>query len=152
VLGRIVSGRRILADERKQRLTIRNDLVELPKMGLWLSALAKEWGLPAKTVFSADLVIGEAVTNIISYAYRDDGPRYIDIELVHAGTSLRIEIIDDGWAFNPLERPPIAVGTDLENASISGRGIHLIKSYSDEQHYSFISDHNHLKLTLKNQP
>lgn len=51
-------------------------------------------------------------------------------------------------AFGPLAAPAIATGTDLAHATIGGRGIHLIKSYSHEQCYSYVSGANRLKLVI----
>lgn len=135
-------------DERRKCLTIENQLAEFSKLEYWIAGLVEAWQLTAKTAFAVDLVINEALVNIISYAFQDNLRHFIDIEIQDNGSHLLVDITDDGQAFNPLVQPPLVVGADLQNAAAGGRGIHLIKAYSDEQHYSFISGSNHLRLKL----
>lgn len=137
-----------VTDTRQERLVIANHLGEFAKVELWLAELAATWRLSPKTAFAVDLVVNEAVTNTISYGYSDGAEHAIEILLTDDKDAVFIEIIDDADPFDPFAMAPVAVGDDLEHASIGGRGIRLIKAYADDHDYSFISGHNRLKLAI----
>jgi anti-sigma regulatory factor (Ser/Thr protein kinase) len=132
-------------------LEIPNRLSELTIVVRWVAAVMEEWSIPERTAYAIDLVVNEAVTNIINYAFPDDGVHQITIALRNADDSIAIRFEDSGRPFNPLAAPAMEMSPDLEHASIGGRGIHLIKSYSDEQNYTYVSGTNRLRLVVKKQ-
>lgn len=137
--------------EQSASLLVENHLGEFRRIEAWLAELAEAWSLPPKVAFAVDLVVNEAVTNAISYGYPDASNGAIEITLTDLEDAVMIEIADDAQPFDPFDQPPMVVGTDLAEAAIGGRGIHLIKSYSDERRYSFISGRNHLKLRVSKE-
>jgi anti-sigma regulatory factor (Ser/Thr protein kinase) len=143
----ISRGQAAMTTERHE-LVIENRLGELPRVERWLARLCAAWGLSAKTTFVVDLLVNEAVTNVITHGYDDAAEHRLVLALSDVGDSLVIEVVDDGVAFNPLEAPAMVVGSDLEHATVGGRGIHLIKTYSREQHYDCISGANRLRLSV----
>jgi anti-sigma regulatory factor (Ser/Thr protein kinase) len=140
-----------MAVESSQRLLIGNRLSELAAVERRLAELTERWALSPRTAFALDLVVNEAVTNVITHAYDDDRPREIGIEITDNVDGVVVEVVDDGRPFDPLDRPPMVVSGDLEQAAIGGRGVHLIKTYSDAQDYRFISGRNHLRLVIRKQ-
>jgi anti-sigma regulatory factor (Ser/Thr protein kinase) len=134
---------------QEEDLVIENRLGELSRAEQWLSAVMEAWSVPEETVFAIDLVMNEAVTNVISHAYRDDRTHTIRISLRRDHDAIEIEVIDDGGAFDPLSAPALVVQGDLEEAAIGGRGIHLIRSFTDDRHYRRDSGLNHLKLRIR---
>ena len=67
------------------------------------------------------------------------------------GVTPRIWLVEAGSIRRDAETAPMVVDADLEHAALGGRGIHLLKSYSDAQHYGYISGKNRLKLVLNKQ-
>lgn len=116
-------------------------------MSLWLEAAFRELGLPKEWLFKFDLCAGEAVTNIISYAYPDDDTHEISLRLSFAGSLVNLEIEDDGIPFNPLDTPERIHPTNLEEAKIGGLGIELILRHMDECNYIRRNGRNVLKMS-----
>lgn len=137
---------------QRETLVIDNRLDEFKRVEQWLAKVAEDWALSPSTTFAVDLVVNEAVTNTISHGYRDTSVHQIEITLTDAGDGVSIEITDDAMPFDPFSLPPMTIGSDLESASIGGRGIHLIKSYTDMRDYRFISGQNRLKLLIFKKP
>lgn len=127
-------------------LDISNCLSEVRRMSLWLDAIARQLGLPEKLLFNIDLCANEAVTNIISYAYPENGMHKISLQLSSTDSSVILEIEDDGIPFNPLEFPPHVRPTSLEEAKIGGLGVHLIQSFMDECSYIRQNGRNILRM------
>jgi anti-sigma regulatory factor (Ser/Thr protein kinase) len=55
----------------REPLIIESRSAELSRLTRWTSDVLGNWAAPAQTTFAVDLVVTEAVTNIISYAYTD---------------------------------------------------------------------------------
>ncbi len=135
----------------RERLVIDNRLAELVRVEVWLARLFEAWGLSAKTAYAVDLVVNEAVTNVITHGYADDAAHAISLTLPDTPEAVEVEVEDDGRPFNPLEAPAMVRGEDLAHASIGGRGIHLMKSYSAAQDYRYVSGKNRLTLSVRKE-
>lgn len=131
-----------------QSIEIPNRLDAMSDMELWLAGLGQAWELSPQLAFALDLVVNEAVTNIIQYAYADDAEHSISVSISNRPEGLLVAINDDGTPFNPLDHPEMVFATDLQSATIGGRGIHLIRTHSARQHYRRESGRNILELVL----
>jgi len=102
--------------------------------------------LPVTKEFKHDLklVSEELLANIINHGYDNRPDEAIDVELAVDGSSVRITFTDSTMAFNPLECKSPDVLNDL---SQGGMGILLVKSLTDEQHYTRENNHNVLTVT-----
>jgi anti-sigma regulatory factor (Ser/Thr protein kinase) len=135
----------------QESVTIENRLAEMAHVERWLADVMGRWAVPDGTVFAVDLVINEAVTNVIRHAYSDTDTHVIVVSVTDADNLIVVEVVDDGVAFDPFDAPPMAASPDLEHASIGGRGIHLIKSFSAEHHYERIAEQNRLTLAIRKE-
>ena len=82
------------------------------------------------------------------FLFRQDSDFHYLTGFNEPDAALVLEIEDHARPFDPLTAPAMATGTDLAHATIGGRGIRLIKTYSDEQCYSYVSGANRLKLVV----
>jgi anti-sigma regulatory factor (Ser/Thr protein kinase) len=132
-----------------ETLVIENRLSELFAVEQWLATLVERWSIPPDTAFGVDLVINEAVTNVISYAFPGGGNHPVTLSIADSPGEVVVEIVDAGIPFDPLTAPAMVISRDLDSAPIGGRGIHLIKSYTDRQDYTRVAGYNRLTLTLR---
>jgi anti-sigma regulatory factor (Ser/Thr protein kinase) len=131
-------------------LTIKNRACELDKVASWLGKISTHYKLSERAIFKLDLVLNEALPNIISYSYQDNLDHEINIRLDITGCRIVLEIIDDGIAFDPFSENSYQESTSLESASETGRGLHLINNFTDEQEYQRIGDNNHMRVIIFN--
>ena len=129
-------------------LILDNRLDELTRLADWINHLAGKFGLPAKVIFQLDLIVAEAVTNVINYAFENEKTHQITVTLQYQKHRVTVEIVDDGQPFDPLQHPPVVFPRKLEEASKGGLGIHLIRTYTDECHYRREGDKNILTLIM----
>ena len=134
-------------DSRKT-LVIENRLAELARLERWLAGLLEQWGIKPEAGFRVDLVINEAVTNVVRHAYPEDTTQTLSLSLTDTPGGVIIEIVDGGIPFNPFDAPEMASARNLEEASIGGRGIHLMKAFADDYDYSRVSGQNRLTLVI----
>jgi anti-sigma regulatory factor (Ser/Thr protein kinase) len=127
-------------------LEIDNRLVEVPRMSQWLNKVVQEIGLSEDLKFTFDLCANEAVTNIISYAYSENGMHKISLQMNSADGFVWLEIEDDGIPFNPLKKPQHKQPASLEEARIGGLGVDLIRNFMEECTYIRRNGKNKLKM------
>ncbi len=126
---------------------IPNDLSALREMSDWLESTIQRLEMPEPLVFRFDLCANEAVTNVISYAYPENGAHEIGLRLFRENDALCLEIADDGIPpFNPMDRPEHVRPASLEEAGIGGLGVDLIRRFMDECHYARHAGRNVLTL------
>lgn len=118
----------------------------------WLEELAKNFLLPERMVFKLDLVLNEALPNIICYAFQDQLPHDILVRFKNKDNYIVLEIIDDGTPFDPFAREAFQQPLSLDSAAIDGRGIHLINSFTDRQEYERINNCNIMRLSILQSP
>jgi len=117
-------------------------------MSQWLNAAFRHLKLPEILLFKFDLCANEAVTNIISYAFPENGIHEISLRMSFINLVASLEIEDDGIPFNPLDAPQHIQPASLEEAKIGGLGIDLIRHLMDECTYARHNGRNVLKMIV----
>jgi len=135
-------------NNHSSRLTIKNHSADILAMADWLSLVFNQNNLSTDLLYKFDLCANEAVTNIISYAFDDTVEHKITINFSNNGSNVSLEIIDYGKPFNPLEKTPHIQPKTIEDASIGGLGIDLIRHYMDACCYQRKEDKNVLTITF----
>ena len=121
---------------------------ELRRVSEWVRAFATERQLTRQVAHGLELAVDEALTNIMSYAFRDNAEHEITVELRAQPDSIRVELEDDGVPFNPLAVPVGAPPENLEKSRPTGRGILLMKSFMDDVQYARRDGKNVLTMVL----
>ena len=128
-------------------LCVDNQIHELSQIEAFLEELADEWGLEIPLVFSLNLVLEEALTNIISYGYDDEDKHAIEILFKKTDDELTISIIDDGHAYDPTLKDDPDITLSAEERPVGGLGIFLIRKVMDTVAYRREENRNYLILT-----
>jgi sigma-B regulation protein RsbU (phosphoserine phosphatase) len=97
-----------------------------------------------------NIVFDELLNNVISYAYKDDEEHIIVINASLRGERLVVTITDDGEPFNPFGKNPPDTMLSLEERSLGGLGIHLVKNLMDEYDYKRNVNKNIITLIKNN--
>lgn len=114
---------------------------------------AEAWLVEQQVSFEAmylvSLAIEELVTNCIKYGYQDSNNHTIDFLLSVSEGTLRLDVIDDGSPFNPLEATRPDLSLPPEKRPIGGVGLHLLRELADEMNYERKDGTNRLRLTKR---
>ncbi|MCB0163386.1 MAG: ATP-binding protein [Anaerolineae bacterium] len=136
------------AESASYTLTLVNQLAELVKLAKWLEGLAGQLGLSGEDAFKLELILSEAVTNVIQHGYADADHGDIEIRVQDQGNRLRVEVRDKAKPFNPLEQAEVVFPRTLDEASEGGLGIHLVRTYTEACFYQRIDHQNVLVMVL----
>lgn len=131
-----------------EMLVIANSLDEMPRLEAWLADLSARWGLSAGAAFRVDLIVNEAVTNVVTHSFSGIGEHEVQIGLTLLPDAVRVEVVDDGVEFNPFTVPPRPPATDLSEAPIGGLGVPLIRRYTSARGYERTGGRNRLTLMV----
>lgn len=129
-------------------LVLNSELAELVKLSTWIEGLADELNLSGDDAFKLELILTEAVTNVIQHGYRETSNGDIEVSVQERANQLFIKVKDTAKAFNPLQQPEVKFPRTLDEASEGGLGIHLIRNYTDECSYQRSGEHNVLIMVL----
>jgi serine/threonine-protein kinase RsbW len=131
---------------KTKHFEIENQIGELPLLAEKVEKLAWNWELSDSVVFSINLVLEEALSNIIFYGFSDNGKHSIKISLSLKNKQLTVKIADDGIPFNPFSCRQPDITLPLEERPIGGLGIFLIAKMMDTVHYARKQNLNILSL------
>jgi anti-sigma regulatory factor (Ser/Thr protein kinase) len=106
----------------------------------WARELAVREGLPEEKIDALDLCIIELVTNIVNHGYRGR-PGQIRIEL-ELGAETMLTITDSAPPFDPLSVPNPVVAKNIEEATVGGLGVHLVRTNATRCAYEHRSGSN----------
>lgn len=107
---------------------------------------------PDTLVFKVNLVLEELGLNILSYGGEEGRVPEVEIVLISEDDLLTIEVTDDGQPFNPLEDTAEPnVGSAIEQRSIGGLGVHLVRTLMDELYYERAEGRNYLKMVTRRE-
>ena len=125
---------------------------EYEKMRDDIMTSARALGLSEAQEVKLELGIEEMLVNIINYAY--DGTGFVWIQTAREGDFFRMDFVDYGKPFDPLEkdmRHPDDV--PIEEREEGGFGIFLVREFFDKMQYAYEDFEgkkaNHLSLWLK---
>lgn len=135
-----------MGNDKIKHFTIENQIGELSSLAEKIDELAGEWNLSQALAININLVIEEAVSNIIFYAYNDHNKHEIRITLSLENGRLTIKITDDGIPFNPLAQEKPDINLPAEERPVGGLGIFLISQIMDEMKYDRNKNENILTL------
>ena len=134
----------------QRSLHIATELDELPKVNAAIEELAEEENWPPDLTFQIGLAIEELGVNIVEYGHADDKAHEIEIVISSEAEEITIAIEDDGQAFNPLlDAPEPDLEAAVEDRTVGGLGIHLVRSMMDEVHYQRQQNKNCLTLVKR---
>ncbi len=135
--------------KRNKSLTILNKIEELNNVVAFLEVLEEEWEISPAHTTSINLVLEEALTNIIFYAFKKGVESEILVDLIMEGTLITIIITDEGRPYDPTQKTDPDIDLSAEDRPIGGLGIFLIKQIMDEISYKRIGSKNQFTMVKK---
>ena len=121
-----------MAKHHPMKLTLHSDLSGLPIAQLFVRETARNWGCPEADLYRFDLVVEEAIANVIEYAFEDDETSTFDILCDPLADGIRVTIRERGLPFDPKQLPRYNAEADFDERASRGMGIFLMKEMMDE--------------------
>jgi len=135
-----------MGNRKIKHFVIENQIGELTALAEKIEKLAEQWVLTPALAMNINLVIEEALSNIIFYAFTDNDKHEIRISVSLTNNKLIIKITDNGIPFNPLVQQQPDISSPAEVRPVGGLGIFLISQIMDKMDYSRKNNQNILTL------
>ena len=133
----------------EKSIILANDISEISRLYEFIEELGNEFSLSPDIVFNLNLVLEEAVVNVINYAYPKEEHQYIYLSATMKDGSIILVLTDTGKEFDPTAAPEADVTLSAEDRQIGGLGIFLIRQIMNEVKYERIEGKNVLTLEKK---
>lgn len=130
-------------------VNIDNRLERMPEIVAMVETFGAEHNIPGILINHLNLVLDEALNNIISYGYPGARDGRILVRLNYTPGEVSAEVHDDGIAFDPLTAEAADLGGTVETRRVGGLGILFIRELMDTVSYVRAGDQNRLVMKKK---
>ena len=135
----------------EKSIVLANEISEISRLNGFIEEIGEEFGLTPDVVFNLNLVLEEAVVNVINYAYPKEDHQWIYLSAKLQEGSIILVLTDTGKEFDPTMAPEADITLSADEREIGGLGIFLIRQIMNEVRYERIEGKNVLTLEKKLQ-
>jgi anti-sigma regulatory factor (Ser/Thr protein kinase) len=137
------------AKSTAESLILESNLLELNRVPPWVEKLASQHAIPDSTRYAMDLCLEEVLSNIIRHGYRKQSSGTIKISCIRERDGYISLVVEDGApSFNPIVFQSRHFPPSLDEISLGGQGIHLLKQFADELEYEDKGTGNRLTISF----
>ena len=133
----------------EKSIILANDISEITRLYEFIEEMGNDFSLSPDIVFNLNLVLEEAVVNVINYAYPKEEHQYIYLSASMKDGSIVLVLTDTGKEFDPTTAPEADITLSADERQIGGLGIFLIRQIMNEVKYERIEGKNVLTLEKK---
>ena len=133
----------------EKSIILANDISEITRLYEFIEEMGNDFSLSPDIVFNLNLVLEEAVVNVINYAYPKEEHQYIYLSATMKDGSIVLVLTDTGKEFDPTAAPDADITLSADERQIGGLGIFLIRQIMNEVKYERIEGKNVLTLEKK---
>ena len=133
----------------EKSIILANDISEITRLYEFIEEIGNDFFLSPDIVFNLNLVLEEAVVNVINYAYPKEEHQYIYLSATMKDGSIVLVLTDTGKEFDPTAAPEADITLSADERQIGGLGIFLIRQIMNEVKYERIEGKNVLTLEKK---
>ncbi len=125
------------------------DYSSLAKIGDFVRKVAQDAGFESFAIYSIEMAVDEACSNIIEHAYGGEGKGKIRCSCSVDQINLTIVLQDQGKSFNPAEIPQPNLSDNLEEREAHGLGLYFIRKWMDEVSFETTGKQNSLTMVKR---
>jgi anti-sigma regulatory factor (Ser/Thr protein kinase) len=124
-----------VSSEDPRAIHLRSNLDHIGLARDFVAEIARAVPMSAREIYDLELVVDEALTNVIEHAYEGRPERPVELAVTLEGDALVIAITHDGRYFDPAGRPEVDLKAHIAERRTGGLGLYLIKKLLDEVTY-----------------
>ncbi|MCH2043198.1 MAG: ATP-binding protein [Saprospiraceae bacterium] len=125
-----------------KEIIVTNEISSIEYVADQFTAHCQTDSIDPKVIIKVNVVFDELLSNIIKYSYEEEGAHPIYVDFGYDDGRLNIQIRDKGLPFNPFHVTPPDFSVPLEERTIGGLGIYLVKNLMDTYQYERINQEN----------
>ena len=133
----------------EKSIVLANEISEISRLNGFIEEIGEEFGLTPDVVFNLNLVLEEAVVNIINYAYPKEDHQWIYLSAKLQDGTIILVLTDTGKEFDPTMAPEADITLSADEREIGGLGIFIAKKTMDSLSYAYENGENILTMMKK---
>lgn len=134
-----------LNEVEEMRISLNPTMESMPEAAAFVEGNMEKLEVPMKLTMKLMVAVDEIYSNIIRYS----GATEAEIGISKMGEELKIEFVDNGKPYNPLDAEEPDVTASAEDRAIGGLGIYMVRNMMDKTEYMYKDNKNILTLTLE---
>lgn len=128
-------------------ITLPADVKSISAATDFINARLEALDCPFKAQAQMDVALDEILSNVALYAYGSGSGEFtLRFEWDRDRRTARVTVIDAGRPFNPLEQQAPDVTLPIEERTVGGLGIHIVRKTMDAVRYARQNGKNLLTL------
>lgn len=127
-------------------MTLDSRIEEIQGLADAFDQFCEAHGIPSRPAFQFNLCFDELLTNVVQHGLDSVAGHPIKVSVLLTDLMLQAEIVDDGPAFDPLQRPPVDTEADIDDREIGGLGVHMVRTMMDMVSYRRVDGCNHFRF------
>ncbi len=127
-------------------------LENVPRAMACVREAAQRAGFSERTLHQIELAVDEACANVVHHAYRDMEPGDMEVSCHLGDKKFVMRVRNWGRSFEPEDVPKPDVDAPLEERSLGGLGLFLIRKFMDEVRFSFDPEEGNELTMVKRLP
>lgn len=133
----------------RRELTIKNKVTELRRVAVFVEEIGMELKLDGMELNNLQLVLEEAVSNVIFYAHPEGVEANITLIAESDGQELTFILSDQGNEFDPTLKEDVDIDVNPADRKIGGLGIFIVKNIMNHVTYQRLEGRNLLTMKKK---
>lgn len=133
-------------NKMERTIILTNDIAEISRLNAFVEEIGVDFSLSPDVIFHLNLVLEEAVVNIINYAYPQEQHESIYLSARLQKNTIVLVLTDTGQEFDPTMVPEADITLSADERPIGGLGIFLIRQMMNEVRYERIDGKNILTM------
>lgn len=121
----------------------------LAKIGEFVRSVAKDAGFGSFAIYSIEMAVDEACSNIIEHGYGGEGKGKIRCTCSVDDVNLTITLQDTGQTFNPSVIPSPNLSDNIDEREAHGLGLYFIRKWMDEVSFEHDGANNILTMVKR---
>ncbi|MFZ9405921.1 MAG: ATP-binding protein [Burkholderiaceae bacterium] len=133
-----------------QAIEISPEQGEIGRALAWLETQAEAAQLPMRAMFALNLGLDETLANIVMHGFREpaNGAPVIHIECSSDEEGFDLTVRDNGVPFDPTAQASAELAASLEEATLGGHGLRLMRHFLHDLHYERTQGWNVLRMRM----
>lgn len=131
----------------KEHVELRYDTSQLARLAEWVENFGIRCGWPSKLTMHVNLVLEEAVSNVMLHSEAPSVDARIEVTLEQTRCSRRATVTDGGPMFNPAVYAVLPdTEASVDKRLVGGLGIHMMKKIARELKFEYKNKKNILTI------
>ncbi len=123
-----------------------NRIGELERLSAAVDRFLDNMKVDAEIRYAVLFAVEELFTNVVKYAFDDQEPHRVGIQLLRAGSELALTMEDGGKPFDPTSAPVPDTTLALSERPVGGLGLFLLRQMSSRMEYWRIAGSNRIRV------